>query len=60
MEDVLEVSRTMRPTSMAKEFRGTVKEILGTAFSVGCTVEGMSPFDMQKAIDDGEVVIPEE
>jgi large subunit ribosomal protein L12e len=38
---------------MAKELKGTVKEILGTAFSVGCTVAGKSPRDVQSAIDNG-------
>ncbi|GAA50637.1 large subunit ribosomal protein L12e [Clonorchis sinensis] len=39
-DDVLEVARIMRPRSMARELSGTVKEILGTARSVGCTVDG--------------------
>lgn len=38
---------------MAKELKGTVKEILGTAFSVGCTVNNKSPMDIQEAIQDG-------
>ncbi len=44
----------MRPKSMAKELKGTVKEILGTAFSVGCTVAGKSPRDVQTGIDNGD------
>ncbi len=44
----------MRSKSMAKELKGTVKEILGTAFSVGCTVAGKSPREVQTAIDNGE------
>ena len=47
----------MRPKSMAKELKGTVKEILGTAFSVGCTVAGKSPRDVQSAIDNGETLL---
>ncbi len=43
----------MRSKSMAKELKGTVKEILGTAFSVGCTVAGKSPREVQSAIDSG-------
>ncbi len=30
----------MREKSIARHFVGTVKEILGTAYSVGCTVDG--------------------
>jgi large subunit ribosomal protein L12e len=38
LEQLYDVARTMRPRSMAKTFTGTVKEMLGTAVSVGCTV----------------------
>nr|CAB3486895.1 unnamed protein product [Digitaria exilis] len=58
LDDVIEIARTMRPRSMAKEMAGTVKEILGTCVSVGCTVDGKDPKDLQQEIDDGEVEIP--
>merc|ERR1711976_16747 len=59
MDTIYEVARVMKPRSMAKEFKGCVKEILGTAVSVGCTVDGCDPRDLQKQIDDGEIVPPE-
>ena len=59
MNDVYEIARTMRPRSLAKEFSGTVKEILGTASSVGCSVDGSDPKDVQKKIDAGEIEVPE-
>jgi len=37
-----------------------VKEILGTAQSVGCTVEGQPPHDVIDAINAGEIEIPDE
>ena len=43
---------------MAKTLQGTVKEMLGTAFSIGCTVAGKSPKDLCEDIDNGEVTIP--
>ncbi len=55
---IIEIARTMRARSMAKDFKGTVKEILGTAVSVGCTVDGESPKDLQQKIDDGELEVP--
>jgi large subunit ribosomal protein L12e len=58
LDDVVEIARTMRNRSMAKELAGTVKEILGTCVSVGCTVDGKDPKDLQQEIDDGEVEIP--
>jgi large subunit ribosomal protein L12e len=45
---------------MAKKLEGTVLEVLGTAYSIGCTVNGKSPFDLQKEIKNGEVAIPDE
>ena len=60
MDDILGVARTMRPRSMAKTFAGTVKEILGTAYSVGCTVDGEHPSDLQQQIDDGTLELPSE
>merc|ERR1712146_48307 len=46
MNDIYSIARTMRPRSLAKELSGTVMEILGTAQSVGCTVEKRPPHDI--------------
>ena len=59
IDDVIEIARTMRERSMAKNLVGTVKEILGTANSVGCTVDKQVPKDVQQKIDNGEIDIPE-
>lgn len=49
----------MRPRSMARKLEGTVKEILGTAQSVGCTVEGEPPHDIIDKINNNEIEIPD-
>jgi large subunit ribosomal protein L12e len=59
MEEIYRIARIMRPRSLAKKFEGTVLEILGTAQSVGCTVEGEDPHDLIDQIHDGEFVCPE-
>ncbi len=61
MEDVYKVTRFLRDNnkSLAKTFAGTVKEVLGTCVSVGCTVEGQSPKDLQTKITAGEFEVPE-
>merc|ERR1711977_324977 len=46
------VCRQMRYKSLSKEFKGTVKEVLGTCKAVGCTVDGQSPAALQAAIDN--------
>lgn len=60
LDQIIEIARTMRSKSMAKELSGTVKEILGTAFSVGCTVNGEAPTEITRQINDGEIEIPAE
>ncbi len=60
LDQIIDIARKMRSKSMAKELSGTVREILGTAFSVGCTVEGQSPQDVSEKVASGEIDIPSE
>ncbi|KAK0542998.1 60S ribosomal protein L12A [Tilletia horrida] len=60
LDEIIEIARTMKPRSFAKNLAGCVKEILGTAQSVGCTVNKKPAHDIIEAIDDGEIEIPEE
>eukprot|EP00179_Madagascaria_erythrocladioides_P001335 CAMPEP_0198311542 /NCGR_PEP_ID=MMETSP1450-20131203/3231_1 /TAXON_ID=753684 ORGANISM="Madagascaria erythrocladiodes, Strain CCMP3234" /NCGR_SAMPLE_ID=MMETSP1450 /ASSEMBLY_ACC=CAM_ASM_001115 /LENGTH=154 /DNA_ID=CAMNT_0044014437 /DNA_START=74 /DNA_END=538 /DNA_ORIENTATION=+ len=60
LDEVMGVAREMRPRSIAREFSGTVKEILGTCQSIGCTVNGQPPHDLIDAINAGELDIPDE
>merc|ERR1719208_552229 len=60
IDDIIEIARTMRPRSGARQLSGTCKEILGTAQSVGCTVDGQKPHDIIDAINEGDIEIPEE
>ena len=55
MDQVIDIAKKMRVKSYAAEFAGTVKEVLGTAVSVGCTIDGKNPKDVQAAIDAGEI-----
>lgn len=59
-DEIIEIGRKMRHKSFAKNLAGTVKEILGTAQSVGCTVDGQPPHDIIEGIDSGEVEVPDE
>jgi len=53
-KDVIAAAKVMRARSMARKMSGTVKEILGSAQSVGCTVDGKHPHDLIDEIDSGE------
>ena len=45
----------MRFKSLAKDLTGTVKEVLGTAYSVGCQVDGRSPKEISDEIENGTI-----
>jgi len=55
LDEIIEIARTMKFKSLSKSLKGGVKEILGTAFSVGCRVDGRSPKDIGDDIDSGEI-----
>lgn len=59
---IIEIARTMREAkkTLSANLANGVKEILGTAQSVGCTVDGRPPHDVIEAIDSGDVEIPSE
>ncbi|RWS12918.1 60S ribosomal protein L12-like protein [Dinothrombium tinctorium] len=59
-DDILNIARSMKARSMARKLEGTVKEILGTCQSVGCTVDGQHPHDVIDKIDNKEIDVPEE
>ena len=50
MADIIEVARIMRPRSCAKNLAMGCKEILGTAVSVGCKVDGKDPSELMAAV----------
>jgi large subunit ribosomal protein L12e len=60
LDEIYEIARTMKDKSLAKNLAGGVKEILGTAQSVGCTIDGKPPHDIIDAINAGEIDVPEE
>lgn len=55
LDEIIEIARTMRFKSLAKELKGTVLEVLGTAFSIGCQVDGRSPKEISDEIKAGEI-----
>lgn len=59
-DEIINIARTMRPRSQAKKLEGTVLEMLGTAQSVGCTVDGSRPHDIIDKIKSGQLTVPEE
>lgn len=58
LDQVIDIARAMRERSMARTLAGTVKEMLGTCNSVGCTVNGQSPRDVQVRLPVRSIVFP--
>jgi len=60
LEEIYQIARTMKAKSLAKDLAGCVKEILGTARSVACRVEGQAPQDIIDQINSGDIEVPDE
>ncbi|KAG8213999.1 ribosomal protein L11 [Butyriboletus roseoflavus] len=60
LDEIVDIARTMRSKSLSKDLAGGAKEILGTAQSIGCTVDGRPPHDIIDGINSGEIEVPDE
>ena len=52
-EQLIHVTKLKRDELIAKGLKGAVKEVLGSCVSVGLTIEGKEPKEVQKEIDQG-------
>ena len=57
LEQVKKIAKTVDDKSLAKNLTGTVKSVLGTCLSIGCTVDKMSPKVVIQKINNGEIKI---
>uniref|UniRef100_A0A674JGJ8 Large ribosomal subunit protein uL11 n=2 Tax=Emydidae TaxID=8476 RepID=A0A674JGJ8_9SAUR len=57
-DEIVNIARQMRHRSLARELSGTIKEILGTAQSVGCNIDGRHPHDVIDDINSGTIECP--
>ncbi|MCW4001057.1 MAG: 50S ribosomal protein L11 [Candidatus Bathyarchaeota archaeon] len=53
MEQILKIAKIKSPQLLASNIKDAAKELLGTCVSIGVTVEGKDPRDVQKEIDAG-------
>jgi len=56
-EQIKKVAKVIEEKSMAKSFAGTVKQVLGTCLSLGCTVDKQSPKQVIAKINNGELKV---
>ena len=48
VDQIVRIAKIKRPELLAKTLKGAAKEIMGTCVSMGVTVEGKDPRDVQK------------
>lgn len=53
MEQIVRIAKIKRAELLAQTLTGAAKEILGTCISIGATVEGKDPREVQKEINEG-------
>ncbi len=60
IEQVIKIAKLKQKNMLSYTLKNAVKEVLGTCVSMGVTVMGKDPREVQKMIDNGEIEIPEE
>jgi large subunit ribosomal protein L11 len=53
MEQVVRIAKVKQPQLLASTLKDATKELLGTCVSIGVTVEGKDPREVQNEIDEG-------
>lgn len=54
IDQAIKVAKMKYDNLLGRELKQKTKEIIGTCVSIGVTVEGKKPKEIQKAIDEGE------
>lgn len=54
LEQIIRIAKIKRPELLAKTLKGAAKELMGTCVSMGVTIEGKDPREVQKEIDNGQ------
>ena len=53
VDQIVRIAKIKRPELLAKTLKGAAKEIMGTCVSIGVTVEGKDPREVQTEVDEG-------
>jgi len=54
MEQVVHIAKIKRAELLSASLKASMKEILGTCVSMGVTVDGKDPKEVQREIDEGK------
>ncbi len=53
-EQLIRVAKLKQNTLISKEFKNAIKEIIGSCVSIGITIDGKEPKEVQREIDHGQ------
>jgi large subunit ribosomal protein L12e len=53
--EVLKIAKESLPKTLASNLKQHVQEVLGTAVSIGCTIDGEAPRDIQEKVASGKL-----
>jgi len=53
VEQIVRIAKIKHPQMLSKTLKGAAKEMMGTCVSLGVTIEGKDPREVQKEIDNG-------
>ncbi|KAG5467336.1 hypothetical protein GH5_04983 [Leishmania sp. Ghana 2012 LV757] len=56
--EIIKIAKEAQGKSMGSDLKAVVMEVLGTAVSIGCTVDGESPRDIQAKVQEGKLKVP--
>jgi large subunit ribosomal protein L11 len=54
VDQIVRIAKIKRPELLARTIKGAAKEVMGTCVSMGITVEGRDPREVQKDVDEGK------
>jgi large subunit ribosomal protein L11 len=54
VDQIVRIAKIKRSELLAKTLKGAAKEVMGTCVSMGVTVEGKDPREVQKEVDEGK------
>ena len=54
LEQIVRIAKVKGNDVLARDLKAAVKEVLGTGVSMGVTVEGKDPREVQKEVDEGK------
>ncbi|AAZ13367.1 60S ribosomal protein L12, putative [Trypanosoma equiperdum] len=56
--EILKIAKESAPNSMGASMKSVVMEVLGTAVSIGCTIDGEHPRAIQEKVQEGKLKVP--